>query len=133
MSKREFHTSKQAYQRQLEALDRMREYCEEGVRCRRNLLVEHFGEQPQHERLCDEEGNVPCDNCEGVPRDNSERVMCDNYKGVLRDNYNGNGPRDNNKRVLRDKGGWQRHGYSPTTPSPMSNRFADCNKHPKNQ
>ena len=116
MSKREFHTSKQAYQRQLEALDRMREYCEEGVRCRRNLLVEHFGEQPQHERLCDEEGNVPCDNCEGVPRDNSERVMC-----------------DNNKRVLRDKGGWQRHGYSPTTPSPMSNRFAVCNKHPKNR
>ena len=64
MSKRELHTSKQAFQRQLEALDRMREYCEEMTRCRRNLLVEHFGERPASERVCEEAGNVPCDNCE---------------------------------------------------------------------
>ena len=64
MSKRELHTSKQAFQRQLEALDRMREYCEETTRCRRNLLVEHFGERPASERVCEEAGNVPCDNCE---------------------------------------------------------------------
>ena len=76
MSKRELHTSKQAYQRQLEALDRMREYCEEGVRCRRNLLVEHFGERPERERLCREEGNVPCDNCERL---NKRWAVCNKH------------------------------------------------------
>lgn len=106
MSKREFHTSKQAYQRQLEALDRMREYCEEGVRCRRNLLVEHFGEQPQQERLCCEEGNLPCDNCERLRCEGN--VPCDKY----------------------DSGDRQRHDCSPT---PVTNRYAVCNKHPKNR
>ena len=78
MSKRELHTSKQAFQRQLEALDRMREYCEETTRCRRNLLVEHFGERPASERVCEEAGNVPCDNCErlrhAVSRQTSQPV-----------------------------------------------------------
>ena len=48
----------------MDALDRMREYCEEKERCRRNLLVEHFGERTSRSRLCDEKDNIPCDNCE---------------------------------------------------------------------
>ena len=64
LSSRELHTSRASYQRQVDALDRMREYCEEKERCRRNLLVEHFGERTSRSRLCDEKDSIPCDNCE---------------------------------------------------------------------
>ena len=62
LSQRQLHTSRAIVNQQLQQLKEMQEYCE-ATTCRRNVLVEHFGETCKQERLCDEEGCQVCDNC----------------------------------------------------------------------
>lgn len=63
LSKRENHTSEKVYQLHEASLEKMKEYCENTTKCRRNVFINHFNEHSAYERLCDEEGNIPCDIC----------------------------------------------------------------------
>ena len=157
MSKRELHTSKQAFQRQLEALDRMREYCEEMTRCRRNLLVEHFGERPASERVCEEAGNVPCDNCERlrhvvsrqtsqpVSRQTSQPVSRQQSQPVSRQQSQPSQPSQPSHPMSQGVSSSQRSAFnSQRNPSRNTNhsqslkrsykthRYSVCHKHNKN-
>ena len=69
LSKRDLRTSKKVVDQQLKQLEEMQEYCE-ATRCRRNVLVEHFGEQCSYERLCNEEVRQLCE----VPESFQEQV-----------------------------------------------------------
>lgn len=139
MSKRELHTSKQAFQRQLEALDRMREYCEETTRCRRNLLVEHFGERPASERVCEEAGNVPCDNCERlchvVSRQTSQPVSRQQSQPSQPSHPMSQGVSSSQRSAFNS----QRNSSRNTNHSQSSkrsyktHRYSVCNKHNKNR
>ena len=57
------YASKDQVKRQEENLELMAEYCKNSEKCRRNVLLEHFGEIPSLERMCDKEGSELCDIC----------------------------------------------------------------------
>ena len=63
MSKRENRTSQTVFNLHLQSLDKMKEYCENKEKCRRNILVEHFNENANCERMCSQNRNLLCDNC----------------------------------------------------------------------
>lgn len=79
LSKRDLRTSKKVVDQQLKQLEEMQEYCE-ATRCRRNVLVEHFGEQCSYERLCNEEGCQLCDNCVRYRNRSKNKCLCLLYR-----------------------------------------------------
>ena len=65
LSKKENRTSQAVFDLHIQSLDKMKEYCENEEKCRRNILVEHFNEETHCRRLCSQGNgnNLLCDNC----------------------------------------------------------------------
>ena len=55
--------SKDQVKRHEKNLELMAAYCNNNEKCRRNVLLEHFGEVPSLERMCGQEGSELCDIC----------------------------------------------------------------------
>ncbi|MFS7946255.1 putative DNA helicase [Helianthus anomalus] len=52
---------KESFKMAMEQARKMQQYCENKEKCRRQMLLEHFGE-PFNARVC-KNGSNPCDNC----------------------------------------------------------------------